>query len=550
MRGRTVFMDSLRAHGVRTIFGNPGTTESPLLDSLADYPELRYVTTLHEGIAVSAAVLYAQASGETVVANVHVAPGLGNALGSLYGAMKSSTPLIMTAGQTDTRLRLRDPVLGHDLVAMAAPLVKWATQVNNADEMAAVMQRAFVIANEAPKGPVFVALPINVMEQDTTNGAWTAGPIFSQAQPDSAGIDAAATVLAVAQYPVIIAGDDVARGGAAPALLKLAERMGAPVFQDLLRQHIVFPNRHAAYGGILPLDATAIRALLDSPDAVLMLGGPFFEELWHDGTRAIPDTVPIVQIAHCPGVLARNFELKVGLVAALKTGIVALDAALASKIPTTVASARLSRLAERATQRRESAASSLNKTRDLRPMTPVHALTEIAAAVPPDGVIVDESITATGDVARVFDFKTMGDYFGQRGGGIGQGIAGALGAAVALPQRPVIAISGDGSAMYAIQSLWTAALLQLRIVFIILANQEYRVLKHNIDIYRQRFETGLTLPYPHMDLSPNLDFVAMARGLGVIGERIDNPARLTGAVKAAIESGAPRLIEVVVAGKQ
>ena len=214
MRGRTVFMDSLRQHGVRAIFGNPGTTESPLLDSLADYPDIRYVTTLHEAIAVSAAVLYAQASNETVVANVHVAPGLGNALGSLYGALKSSTPLIMTAGQQDTRLRLRDPVLGHDLVAMAAPLVKWATQVNSADEMAASMQRAFTIANEAPKGPVFVALPINVMEQETTNAAWTAGHVHLEPRrPDGAGITAVAEILAGGQKPVIVAADDVARAG-------------------------------------------------------------------------------------------------------------------------------------------------------------------------------------------------------------------------------------------------------------------------------------------------------------------------------------------------
>jgi len=199
-------MDSLRAHGVRAIFGNPGTTESPLLDSLADYPDIRYITTLHESIAVSAAILYAQATGETVVANVHVAPGLGNALGSLYGALKSSAPLIMTAGQQDTRLRLRDPVLGHDLVAMAAPLVKWSTQVNNADEMAAVMQRAINIANEAPKGPVFVALPINVMEQETANGAWNGGRVYTEARPDAAGIEAAVAVLAAAHKPVIVAG--------------------------------------------------------------------------------------------------------------------------------------------------------------------------------------------------------------------------------------------------------------------------------------------------------------------------------------------------------
>src|SRR5262249_23231330 len=146
--------------------------------------------------------------------------------------------------------------------------VKWATQVNSADEMAAVMQRAFTIANEAPKGPVFVALPINVMEQETSNAAWTAGTIHSDARPDDTGIAAAVDILAAAQKPVILASDDVARAGAATALVKLAERLGAPVFQDTLRQHIVFPNRHVAYGGTLPLDAAAIRGLLGDADVI------------------------------------------------------------------------------------------------------------------------------------------------------------------------------------------------------------------------------------------------------------------------------------------
>jgi benzoylformate decarboxylase len=543
-------MDSLRAHGVRAIFGNPGTTESPLLDSLADYPDIRYITTLHESIAVSAAILYAQATGETVVANVHVAPGLGNALGSLYGALKSSAPLIMTAGQQDTRLRLRDPVLGHDLVAMAAPLVKWSTQVNNADEMAAVMQRAINIANEAPKGPVFVALPINVMEQETANGAWTSGRIYTEAQPDAAGIAAAAAVLAAAHKPVIVAGDDVARARAVPSLVKLAERLGAPVFQDTLRQHVVFPNRHAAYGGTLPLDGAAIRAALGGADAILMVGGPFFEEVWHDAVRAVPDGVQIVQLAHCSGVLARNFHVAVGLVGALGSGIAALDAALVGRIPAGTSAARMSELAARGQQRRDAAAAGLAKIRDAKPMAPVRALTEIAAAMPPNGVVVDESVTATGEVARIFDFKAVGDFFGQRGGGIGQGIAGALGVAVALPERPIVAISGDGSAMYTIQSLWTAALLKLHIVFVILANREYRVLKHNLDTYRLRFDASSNRPYPHMDLSPTLDFTAMARGMAVPGQRIDDADALQAAVRAAIAAGGPRLIEVVVSGKQ
>ena len=167
MRGRHVFMESLIGHGVELIFGNPGTTESPILDALLDYPQLRYVVALHEGVALGAASYYAQTSGKPAVVNIHVAPGLGNALGMLYNALKARSPLVVTAGQQDTRLRLRGPVLGHDLVAMAAPLTKWSVQVERADEFALILHRALKIATDPPAGPVFVALPIDVLEQDT-----------------------------------------------------------------------------------------------------------------------------------------------------------------------------------------------------------------------------------------------------------------------------------------------------------------------------------------------------------------------------------------------
>ena len=241
MRGRQVFMDSLVAHGVEYIFGNPGTTESPIIDSLLDYPQLRYVVALHEGVAVGAANHYAQASGKTGVVNVHVAPGLGNTLGMVYGALKAGSPMLLTAGQQDTRLRLRDPLLGYDLVSMAAPLTKWAVQAERADELALVLRRAFKIANDPPAGPVFVALPIDVLAQETDQGAAGPGALHRAAEPDAAGVAEAVALLLDSAHPVIVAGDDVARGGAREELIALAELVGAPVWSEGLRFQRPFP---------------------------------------------------------------------------------------------------------------------------------------------------------------------------------------------------------------------------------------------------------------------------------------------------------------------
>src|SRR4051794_793626 len=195
MRGRRVLMESLVAHGVRHIFGNPGTTETPLLDSLPAYPQLDYIMALHEGVAVSAASFYAQASGRVTVANLHVAPGLGNGIGAIYGALKAGSPVVVTAGQQDTRLRLKNPRLGHDLVAMAAPVTRWSVQIERADEIAPILRRAFKVATDAPQGPVFVSLPIDVLEQETSIEASVPDRLWRSIAPDQAGVEAVVSLL-------------------------------------------------------------------------------------------------------------------------------------------------------------------------------------------------------------------------------------------------------------------------------------------------------------------------------------------------------------------
>lgn len=260
MRGRRVLMESFVSHGVRHIFGNPGTTETPLLDSLPAFPQLEYIMALHEGVAVSAASFYAQASGRVAVANLHVAPGLGNGIGSLYGALKANSPVVVTAGQQDTRMRLRNPVLGHDLVAMAAPVTKWSVQIERADEIAPIMRRAFKVATDGPQGPVFVALPIDVMEQETTVDASAPDNLWRSTRPDPAGVEALAKLLLKSKKPAIVAGDDVARSGGEQALVALVEAIGATVWFEGLRHHAPFPTSHPSYRQSLPADAQIGRA--------------------------------------------------------------------------------------------------------------------------------------------------------------------------------------------------------------------------------------------------------------------------------------------------
>ena len=550
MRGRQVLLETLINHGVDRIFGNPGTTESPLLDSLLDYPQLQYIVHLHEGVATGAANFYAQASGKTAFVNLHVAPGLGNAIGAIYSALKNNSPMVVTAGQQDTRMRLRDPILGHDLAAIAAPVTKWSVQVERADELGPILQRAFKIANEAPAGPVFVALPIDVMEQETSIAAGRPGHSYTATRPDPAGIAAMAKLLAAAKSPAIVAGDDIARAGADKTLVKLVEKLGASVWFEGLRGQNSFPTDRPAYRGTLAFDALGVARQLADSDLVLMVGGPFFEEVWYAPGSPFAAGTKVLQIEAGASRLAYNFALDAGVVAYSGAALEALDAALTG-VDAAAASKRNEAMKARKAADDAAQKARVEKAWARTPTSMARAMAEIRAGSPKDVVVVDETITANLDLFKTFTFKGPGDYYSGRGGGIGQGLAGAIGVAVAETKRPILCVSGDGSSMYSIQALWTAAHHELPIVFVILANREYRVLKHNIDAYRARFDVKSNKPYMHMDLTgPTMGFADLARGMGVAGTYVDKADDIKAAIEAAFKSGKPHLVEIEIEGKR
>ena len=551
MRGGDVFMDSLKAHGVECIFGNPGTTENPVLDRLVE-SGIDYYVALHEGVAVGAASFYAQASGKTGIVNLHVAPGLGNGIGMMYGAKKAGSPMIVTAGQQDSRLRLRDPLLGGDLVEMAQSVTKWSVEPNSADEIGPIMRRAFKVAHEPPEGPVFVALPVDLMEQDTEVAASVPDTLARLGAAESAAVERLAAILLDAQRPVVVVGDDVARSGASAALETLAELIGSPVYHEPLRCQLAISNRHPAYSGRVPLETEGLQRLFAVHDVVLLIGGPFFEELWFSPGELFSETTQVTQIENSRERLARNFRLDLGVLGDLPPTLDRLVQQVVSRrdaAATEAARLRLERLTANSEAERDAAAERLEAHRADRPVSPAVAVHEISRALPDGVIVVDETITAYLETSSRLELTTPGDYFGGRGGGIGQGVAGAIGIQVAVPDRRVVALSGDGSAMYSCQALWTAAHHSLPIVFVIFSNREYRVLKHNLDVYRRRFDIESDKPYPHMDLSePHIDFPGLAKSLGVDAELVEDPADIGPALERAFESGAPRLLEIVIAG--
>ncbi len=548
MRGRDVFMESLLAHGVDAIFGNPGTTENPLLDSLSDYPGLTYYVALQESIAMSAASYYAQAQGSPSVVNLHVAPGLGNAIGMAFGALKANSPVLITAGQQDTRMRLREPLLSYDLVEMAKPVVKWSAEPRTADEMGPILAKAFKIAMTPPRGPVFISLPVDVMSNNThipailNQGTLTPGPANAEQ------ITELADRLSRSSSPAIIAGDDIVVFGGFDSLVTLAEKSGASVFQEGIRVHSNFPSNHPNYLGRMPFHASAIKTSLEKFDLVLLIGGQFFEEVWFDTDNMIPKDTEVIQIECSAKQLEQNFPVSYGIVADIGTTLNALAEYIESSDSS---DSRNQILIDNQKQAKTAETARLEIQWNDIPMSPARAAREVAKALPDDAIIVDESITNSGEVANAIDIQLPHQFYGGRGGGIGQGIAGAIGIQIAHPTSSVVCLSGDGSAMYSIQAIWSAAHHKLPIVFIIWANREYRVLKHNLDIYRTRYDSASNKPYPHMDLEhPIVDFVSIAKGHGVDAKKIEDPNEIGPAIAKALSSRSATLLEIVISGKE
>jgi benzoylformate decarboxylase len=335
-------------------------------------------------------------------------------------------------------------------------------------------------------------------------------------------------------------------------LVRLAELLGAPVWFEALHHHINFPSSHPNCMDRLPFDHGGIRRCLGGADTVLLVGGNFFEEMWHDPESPFPEGAALIHLEASPDRLARNFPVAVGLLGDIRAGLRAVFESVNRRIDhgfRTGAQERNAQLAQSKGLEADSYERRAQGQWHRRPVSLPRLMAEVRNAMPEDTIIVNESITASADLKRRIPFDRIGDYYGTRGGGIGQAMPGAVGVKLAHPDRPVIALSGDGSALYTIQALWTAAHHKIPVVWIIVNNRTYRILKINMDLYRKRFGLPRDRPYPHMDLAdPDLEFVKLAEGFGVQAERISDPDGIAPAVKAALESGEPRLIDVRVQG--
>ena len=546
--GGQAFLEILKQEGVRCIFGNPGSTELSLMDALAGQKEIRYFLGLHEGVAISMADGYARASGELGVVNVHISPGIGNSMGMLYNAHKAGSPLLVTAGQQDQRFALTEPILWSDLPDVARPYVKWSYEIRRLEDLTRAVHRAAKVATSPPTGPVFLSLPMDVLRAEGEIDLASPTTVDPRIRPSHAAIEAAAEMLGGAKHPIIIAGDAVASGDAHSELARVAELIGAPVYQETFPGACNFPSSHPLSLGPLLRDQKATRAALQDADVLFSVGADLLTMSLPSEVDPMPPGLKIIHLDPNPWEIGKNYPAQIAMFADPKETLPELERALDERLSQDQrkeAQIRQARIREAREKTILEIRRKAREERDRVPLTPL-ALTEVISdTLPRNAVLVDESISSGRALKDLFKSEDPKSYFGLRGGGIGWGLPAALGVKLALTKRPVIALIGDGSTMYSFQGLWTAAHYGLGVVFVICNNSGYRILKERT--YALGGFSAKADSYIAMDLEqPPIDFVGLARSLGVPGTHAEGAEGVKQALTRALAQEGPFLIDVTI----
>ena len=549
MTGKRALMEMLRAEGVDYIFGNPGTSEGPIIDELENYPDIRYMLAVQEGAAMGMADAYARYRGEPAFVNLHIETGLANGVSLLANAAEGNTPLILTSANKDIRKLAEGRT---DLVEMVSQFCKWSAEITHAEQVPSVMRRAFIEAKTHPMGPVYVAFSANALDDEADVEIVPSHKTYSRVAPDADAIQEAAEILANAENPVIIVGDRVGQSAASAEAVRLAETLGAKVYASYYSQ-VNFPTSHPQFLGLASPGMPAGNALLDDADAVVAVGTPVFPGYFYFSGRALNPETQLIHIDSDATQIGRTEPTDVGIIADARTAMAALAQELELRMSGAAKEAAKGRATSVAEEKAEQVAAwqaRLKARHDISPMSTERMMTEIADALPDDAIVVDDSVTTRASIFGALEFEQPGSLLGITGGALGWGMGGTMGVKLASPDRPVVGIIGDGSAMMTVQALWTAANSKIPVVYVICNNRAYRVLKLNMNIYKSEIlgQQNPESKYIAMDFTTPFDIAAVAQAMGVFGRKVEDPADIGPALREALALGKPAVLDVSIDG--
>ena len=543
--GRSAFLALLKDEGITHLFGNPGTTELPIMHALKDHPDLTYVMAMQESLVVAIADGYSRASGRLVACNVHVAPGLGNAMGSLFNAAFTGTPMILTAGQQEQGHGLMEPVLFGPLVQMAEPLVKWAVEVTRLEDLPRIVRRAAKIATTPPTGPVFISLPGDILNAEAGIELGRSTRVDARVRPSDEGVQALAQRILKAQNPVIITGDEIVKSDALKEAAEFAAALGAPAYQCSTPYSAQFLSESPCFMGALSRLQKQVREVLSPYDLMIVLGADPLRMSVYSEVDPMPDGMSMVQVGLVDWDIGKNYGAEIALKADVKETLRALIPALKAAGGAGLearAKKGIDALASKNwSARRPKLIDEISKARAKSPIDPDWLGLQLVEAMPDNAILVDEGLTSSRQVTALRPHRDRYGYHALASGGIGWGLPASVGVSLANPDRPVVCFSGDGSAMYSIQALWTAAHHKLPLTFVIANNGGYRIIKQRLLAFHNDDH------YVGMDfVDPPVDFTGVAKSLGMEAIRVSDPGELKSTFSSAFRRPGPKLIEVMV----
>jgi thiamine pyrophosphate-dependent acetolactate synthase large subunit-like protein len=548
--GRFAMLNQLRADGIHYMFGNPGTVEQGFLDALSDYRDLQYILTLQESVAVAIADGYARATRRPAIVQLHSGVGLGNGIGMIYQARRGHAPLVVISGEAGVRYDAMDAQMAADLVAMAEPVTKWATRVVDPSSLLRVLRRAIKVAATPPMGPVFVCLPMDVLDAPNEEDVIPTSIPVTRVAPEPEQVAQMAVMLAAARKPMIIMGDGVAASGAQAELTRVAELLGAEVW-GADSSEVNMSAAHPLYKDLLGhMFGEHSRAITSQADVVLICGTYVFPEVFPALSGVFAPGAKVIHIDLNAYEVGKNFPVDLGLISDPKATLARLAAALEAAMTSEQKAAARIRTGQcaAAKEREVTALREADMGRhDAIPLHPSRFMEELAARLPEDALIFDEALTASPDLVQYLPPATPGHYFQTRGGSLGVGIPGAIGLKLAYPDKTVIGFSGDGGSMYTIQALWTAAHHRIGAKFVVCNNGSYELLKLNMQQYwRERQLPEREFPASFDLRDPDIRFDELARAMGVQAMRVETPEQIGPAIRQALADDDPFLIDLVI----
>jgi len=547
MSGKQAVMEMLKAEGIEYIFGNPGTSEGPLIDMLGEYPEFKYIMALQESVAMGMGESYARSTNRTSFVSLHVDSGLANGIALMLDALNTGTPMVVTSANYDARKINENKT---DLAELVRPVTKWSVELDLPDQIPSVMRRAFNEANSHPKGPVYVGFTANALEGIAEMNIIPSAPVHDAVRPDPEGIRAAADMLQGARSPLLIVGDRVSDDDGIGHAVELAEILGMPVYQSRGAE-VSFPTNHPQYLGVHSLRVASDRESLKGYDVILTVGMDTFDELFYWGDIILGENTRLIHIDPIPGRVGKTEPTDLGIISNCKAALEMLNDVLKDTVNKEIANKLRKECIQLAAKERQTYEDSVSGKWKTTPMSPARMMYELSKSVPSNSIIVDDSVSNRTAVRHYFEGKARDDIRGVRGQSIGGGIGATMGTQCAFPDRPVFGIIGDGSAMMTIQGLWTAANDDIPCVFVICNNGMYRVLKVNFNIYQTELlqETepaGENLLYSNFETP--FDIAEIAKGMGLHSERVTDPEEIAPAVDRAISTGKPAVLDIVIDG--